>query len=198
MLGDQLNMSVANWQSRIKNRNIPVDNLNKFGNEKGLLVWYQKVVSSSANDIRNKYIMYPLNIPYRQLEIEKWIVDTNSAQFIDGFQFKEIKYWRLDVYAEKTVVYDRTVFEGNYVPRLCEIWDIICQCRDLQKAGKTDIAAYLEDMENQKDNPFYNENKRKKKIKPATSGTSGTSGTGSTVATNVISFGDSNDIELDF
>lgn len=199
MLSDQLDRSTSagssgfQWQSRIKNRNIPVENLNKFGNEKGLLIWYQKVVSASANDIRNKYIMYPLNIPYREQEIEKWIVDTNSAQFANGFQFKEIKYWRLDVYAEKTVVYDSAVFEGEYVPRLCNVWDIICKCRELQKAGKTDIAAYLEDMENQKDNPFYNENKRKKKIKSTTSSAC------STGSTNIISFGDShNDIELDF
>ena len=73
------------YKSRIKNHNIPKENLNKFGNEKGLLVWYQKIIS--ASDIRNKYIMYPLNIPYKQCEIEKWIIDTNSKQFSEGFNF---------------------------------------------------------------------------------------------------------------
>jgi hypothetical protein len=190
MLTDQLEKtaSCVNWQSRIKNHNIPVDNLNKFGNEKGLLVWYQKVITSS--DTRNKYVIYPLQIKYERLEIEKWIVDTNSTQFKDGFMFKEVKYWRLDVYAEKTVVYDQGLFEGEYVPRLCDIWNVICKCRDLQKKSSMDIIAYIEDMENQKDNPFYNENKRKKKIKSTTSTAS---------ITNVISFGKSNNnIELDF
>lgn len=188
MLADQLDLTNPAAKSRIKNRNIPPSNLNKFGNEKGLLVWYQKIIS--ASDVRNKYIMYPLAIPYQQLEIEKWIIDTNSTQFQNGFIFKEIKFWRLDVYAEKTVVYDQALFQGDYIPRLCEIWNVICKCRDMQKAGNVDMTAYIEDMENHKDNPFYNENKRKKKLKSTTS------------TTSMVSFGDgsgsNNDIELDF
>ena len=131
MLSDQLDYAhTMNTLSRIKNHNIPVENLNKFGNEKGLLVWYQKVIT--VGDTRNKYVMYPLQVPYNQLEIEKWIVDTNSAQFRDGFMFKEVKFWRLDIYAEKTVIYDQALFEGQYVPRLCKVWEIICKCRDIQ------------------------------------------------------------------
>ena len=137
--------------------------------------------------------MYTLSVPYQQLEIEKWIVDTNSAQFACGFMFKEVKFWRLDVYAEKTVVYDQSLFEGEYVPRLCEVWGIICKFRDLQKTGiaNKDMASYIEDIENQKDNPFYNTNRKrnneKKKLK-------------STVSTaSIVSFSESNnDIELDF
>jgi len=187
MLADKLDTSQPSYVSRIKNHNIPVDNLNKFGNEKGLLVWYQKAITPS--DIRNKYIMYPLSVPYQQLEIEKWIVDTNSAQFACGFIFKEVKFWRLDVYAEKTVVYDQNLFEGEYVPRLCEVWEIICKFRDLQKTGisPTVMTSYIEDIENQKDNPFYNENKKKRKMKSTTS------------TTSIVSFSESNnDIELDF
>jgi|GEM_PF-3484773 len=187
MLADKLDTSQQSYVSRIKNHNIPAENLNKFGNEKGLLVWYQKAITPS--DIRNKYIMYPLSLPYQQLEIEKWIVDTNSAQFACGFMFKEVKFWRLDVYAEKTVVYDQGLFEGEYVPLLCEVWGVICKFRSLQKTGisNMDIAAYIEDLENQKDNPFYNENKKKRKMKSTPS------------TTSIVSFGDSNnDIELDF
>ena len=193
MLADCLDTSQPSSLSRIKNHNIPVMNLNKFGNEKGLLVCYQKAFTPS--DIRNKYVIYPLNIPYVQLEIEKWIVDTNSTQFADGFMFREIKFWRLDVYAEKTVVYNYALFEGEYVPLLCEIWRVICKCRELQKtASNTDMVAYLEDMTNQKDNPFYNananrkRNNEKKKLKSTTSNT------------NIVSFGESNNnnIELDF
>lgn len=192
MLADQLDRNTiqsSTWQSRIKNHNIPVENLNKFGNEKGLLVCYQKAITPS--DIRNKYVIYPLGMPYVQLEIEKWIVDTNSSQFADGFIFKEIKFWRLDVYAEKTVVYDQALFEGEYVPQLCNVWDIICKCRKLQKIGSADMATYLEDMENQKDNPFYNPNKKRNNEKKKIKSTVGT--------TSIVSFGESNNnIELDF
>ena len=191
MLADRLDTSQPSNLSRIKNHNIPVDNLNRFGNEKGLLVWYQKVISSS--DIKNKYVIYPIRNKYLQLDIEQWIVDTNSAQFANGFMFKEVKFWRLDVYAEKTIVYNQALYEGEYVPRLCHIWEIICKCRELQKNGSVDLEAYIEDMTNQKDNPFYNENKRNKrnqknkKMKSTVSNTS------------IVSFGESNnDIELDF
>jgi len=188
MLADQLDRTTppSKWQARIKNRNRPVVSLNKCGNEKGLIVWYQKVIT--VGDTRNKYVMYPLQVPYNQ--IEKWIVDTNSAQFRDGFMFKEVKFWRLDIYAEKTVIYDQALFEGQYVPRLCKVWEIICKCRDIQASSANlpgNLPAYIEDMENQKDSPFYNENKRKKKMKSAHS------------TASIMSFGESkNDIELDF
>jgi len=191
MLADRLDTSQPSNISRIKNHNIPIENLNRFGNEKGLLMWYQNAITPS--DIRNKYVIYPLCNKYVQLEIEKWIVDTNSAQFANGFIFKEVKFWRLDVYAEKTVVYNQALYEGEYIPRLCQIWEIICKCRELQKNGNVDLEAYIEDMANQKDNPFYNENKRNKrnqnnkKMKSIVSNTS------------ILSFGESNnDIELDF
>ena len=194
MLADGLDRANTSWQSRIKNPNIPTQNLNRFGNEKGLLVWYQKAITPT--DIRNKYVMYPLQIPYQQLEIEKWIVDMNSTQFADGFMFKEVKFWRLDVYAEKTVVYDSAVFEGEYVPRLCQVWEIITKCRQLQAstdgANGMNLVAYLEDMENQKDNPFYNPNKKKNNEKKRMKSTAS--------STSIMSFGESNnnDIELDF
>lgn len=169
MLNDKLDITNSSWQLRVKNKNIPRENLNKFGNEKGLIVWYQKVISDS--DIRNKYIHYPLQNKYDAGLIEKWIVDTNSEQFVNGFAFKEIKYWRLDVYSEKTVVYDQNRYEIEYIPQLGDVWRTVLKCRELQTKGE-DIAKYIEDLENRKDSPFYNENKRKKKVKTIFSKTS--------------------------
>lgn len=184
MIMDKLDTGNPNWIARIKNHNIPWENLNKFGNEKGVVVWYQKVITD--NDIRNKYILYPLNIKYDVEKIEKWIVDTNGEQFSQGFLFKEIKYWRLDVYSEKTVVYNEKLFEGEYIPQLCDVWRIIEKCRKVQ-ANNEDIVRYIEDFENRKDSPFYNPNKRKK-LKTNISNTSILS----------INSNCSNDIELDF
>ena len=185
MLADQLDKTNLAWQSRIKNKNISSENLTKFGNEKGLVVWYQKVISES--DTRNKYILYPLENKYDARIIEKWIVDTNSEQFSNGFKFKEVKYWRLDVYSEKTVIYDQKTYEGDYIPRLCDVWSVIVKCKDII-VKKCDIVGYIEDLENRKDSPFYNENKRKKKAKSISSTPSSTS----------IMSTFSNDIELEF
>lgn len=191
MLNDKLNQDNPNWQARIKNTNIPVDNLTRFGNEKGIVVWYQKI--NAINDIRNKYILYPLQNKYDAGVIEKWIVDTNSEQFANGFSFKEVKYWRLDVYSEKTVVYDQKIYEIDYIPRLCDVWAVIMKCRDIIKKGEN-LENYVDDLENKKDCPFYNENKRKKKPKSISS----TSSTTSLNTPTTIYNSEPTDFEIDF
>ena len=183
MLDDKLDMSNPNWEKRVKNKNIPLENLNKFGNEKGLVVWYQKKISLS--DIRNKFVIYPLHATYDTETIEKWIVDKNGENFTDGFLFITTKYWRLDVYSEKTVVYDQALFEDNYIPRLGAVWDIIAKCKDMGLRGYiNEVETYIDDLENQKDGPFYNENKRKKKVKVSNS--------------DLNTYNPTNSIELDF
>jgi hypothetical protein len=162
MLADKLDKTNLTWESRIKNKNIPCDNLNKFGNEKGLLIWYKKQITFS--DTRHKYVLYPLNGLYETETIEKWIVDTNSEYWKQGYQYVCTKFWRLDVYCEKTVVYDQTLFEGEYVPQLCKVWDVIKYCVELKAKGG-DVAKYIEEIEKNKDSPFYNDSKRKKKVK---------------------------------
>ena len=163
MLNDTLDINNINHLKRIKNKNIPSANLTKFGNEKGLVIWYQQYISNS--DIRNKYIIYPLQNKYDVRTIEKWIIDTNSTQFINKFIFKEVKYWCLTVYSEKTIIYDQHTYEIEYIPILCNIWSIISHCR-LLITNKDDINSYIEKLEYSKivnniDNPFYNEKKNK-------------------------------------
>jgi hypothetical protein len=217
MLNDKLDTTNLQYELRIKNKNIPWENLNKFGNEKGLVVWYQKFIA--YGDIRNKYIIYPLQNQYETKIIEKWIIDTNFEQSKDGFIFKETKYWRLQVYSEKTVVYDQHKFENEYIPQLNNVWDIITICRNIQinngNRGDCDgggggggddgdgsknisIEKYIEDLENKKDSPFYNENKRKKKLKISSTSTS-TSTSTSSIKSNIINnMQGSDEIELDF
>ena len=162
MLSDTIDKTNPIWEKRIKNKNIPDTNLNKFGNEKGLLVWYKKRITDT--DIRDKYIMYPLTALYDTLTIEKWIVDTNSEQFKLGYKSICTKYWRLDVYSEKTVVYDQSIFEGQYIPKLCAVWDVITKCNAL-RLEDGNVANYIEEEEANINSPFYNERKLKKKAK---------------------------------
>ena len=185
MLNDKLDMSNPNWQKRVKNKNINKDNLNKFGNEKGLVIWYKKRISDT--DTRHKYLLYPLDAIYDKTIIEKWIIDMNGEQFTNGFTFITTKYWRLDVYCEKTVVYDQPTYEGEYVPKLCEVWDIITKCKEMALKngnGNGNVEDYIDDLENRKDTPFYNANKRKKKAKISNS--------------NLNTYNPTNSIELDF
>jgi hypothetical protein len=112
----------------------------------------------------------------------------NSQQLQENYLYVQTKYWRLDVYSEKTVVYDKAVFEDDYVPKLCEIWEVICKCNSMIAKGE-DVSSYVDDLENQNDSPFYNEKKRKKKT---LSPTNSTSALGSSKSKPT------NDIELDF
>ena len=193
MLNDKLDNNNTNFKTRIRNVNIPYENLTKYGNEKGVVVWYSKVVAE--NDIRHRYILYPLDGIYEKNNIEKWIVDTNSEQFKNGFIYKEVKYWRLEVYCEKTVVYDAKLFENSYILELKKVWDVICNCKTIRMKSTSlnDIEQYLEGIEKDPKNTFYNENKRRKKL---------TSSTSNTTLTNIlkksISFETNDDIELDF
>ena len=189
MLNDKLDTNNANFKTRMRNGNIPYENLTKYGNEKGVVVWYSKVMAE--NDIRNRYILYPLDGIYDKSKIEKWIVDMNSTQFADNFFFKEVKYWRLEVYCEKTVVYDAKLFEGSYIPELKKVWDVICNCKTvrMKSTSLNDIEQYLEGIEKDTKNPFYNENKRRKKL---------TSSTSIPTPSKYISFENNDNIELDF
>jgi hypothetical protein len=46
---------------------------------------------------------------------------------------------------------------------LCAVWDIITKCNEMQSKDE-DVSKYIEELEKTKGNPFYNENKRKKKV----------------------------------
>jgi len=181
MLADKLDMGNPNWEKRIKNKHIPMENLNKFGNEKGLVIWYKKRYSDV--DIRHKYVLYPLASPYDKNTIEKWIVDMNGEHFKDEFMFVTTKYWRLDVYSEKTVVYDENTFEHDYVPKLCSVWDVICKCKELALRGYN-VENYIDELEKNSESVFYNPNKRAKKQKITNS--------------DLNTYNPTNSIELDF
>ena len=171
MLADRLDLSNPTHQKRIKNTNIPSINLNKFGNEKGLVISFSKVISEG--DVRNKYIPYPLAANYEKGVIEQWIIDKASELLVDGWVKSSVRYWRLDVYSEKTVVYDEVLYESSYVPHLQDVWKVIQKCRTLSTKGQ-ELVDYIDELPNQKDSPFYNNSmasKRKKantKVKTAT------------------------------
>jgi len=181
MLADKLDINNQNWEKRVKNRNIPLDNLNKFGNEKGLVIWYKKKYSEL--DIRHKYVLYPLCAPYDKNIIEKWTVDMNGDNFKDGFTIVTTKFWRLDVYSEKTVVYDSSIYESEYVPKLCKVWDVICKCKE-KALQDHNVESYIDDLEKNSDSVFYNPNKRAKKHKITNS--------------DLNTYNPTNSIELDF
>jgi hypothetical protein len=160
MLSDCLDLSKPAHVKRIKNTNIPQSNLNKFGNEKGVVVSFNKVITEG--DVRNKYVMYPLDAKYEKASIEDWINDLVNKLGEEKWCKTGVRYWRLDVYSEKTVVYDEVLYESSYVPHLQKVWDVIEKCREI-KGNKGKLSEYIDNLPSQSESPFYNDSLAKKK-----------------------------------
>lgn len=201
MLADKLDKTNPTWSNRIKNKNIPDSNLNKFGNEKGLVLWFNIRITETDN--RSKFIVYPIYAPYDIENIEKWIEENKKQQLQLKYIYLQTKYWRLDVYSEKTVVYNQTLFETEYIPKLCKVWDVITKCNTVKFEGY-DVSRYIEDEEGKTDSPFYNERKRKKKTLIGSSNSNSNSNYNSNSNQSVFnntfnsSFKPNKNIELDF
>ena len=137
MLNDTLSDKTPEHDNIIQNRNIPRGNLTANGTEKGAIVTFKKVVA--ADDIRTTTNIYPIEKPYDRDEILNWQEETIAEMAEKGWKFVEHKYWRIEVFDVKTVLYNQQLFEDEYIPRLKNIWDIVGRCRELIIADNNDV-----------------------------------------------------------
>lgn len=131
MIDDKLDTSVPGWESKVENKNIPVENLNKFGLEKGIIIVFEKeVVIKDDDDETSEGIvetlqrveLFPLNIPYTHDKITEWIKTTKEKYNSSGYQTVNILNWKLYKYSVITVQYHQDNFEKINVPKLNEGW----------------------------------------------------------------------------
>jgi len=104
----------------IANPNIPRNNLNSKGMEKGVIITYKGEVK-----------IYPLDKPYTEQAILAWIDETKKTLMSQGVSKHhiQVEYWYLANYYEKTLVYESAIFEKNYLVRLELIWKLIEQLK---------------------------------------------------------------------
>ncbi len=109
-------------QDKIHNTNIPIMNLNSKGMEKGLLISYKDTISGNI-----KVIIYSIVIEYNKDTIIKWISTTKDDLIKNGIILNTIyvQYWYIAKYFEKTILYNKKLFEENYMVRLNLIWDLV-------------------------------------------------------------------------
>lgn len=131
MLDDKLDTSVIGWESKIENKNIPVENLNKFGLEKGVIVVFSKTVSfkddthpnnEEITETLQRVEIYPLDIPYKYEEIVEWISNKKEEYIKNGYYMEIILNWKLYKYSVITVQYNQHKYENDSVPKLNEGW----------------------------------------------------------------------------
>lgn len=135
------------------NDNIPKNNLSSLGTEKGILIKYKKNIEnkldSSDVNITSDIIVYPITEYYDKLSIQNWIDSTIHNLEKSGISRDNIiiKYWYLAEYHQKTYIYNRELYENNYLPRLNLIWKIIEHIREINyKHGNIIMNKYLEDI----------------------------------------------------
>jgi len=126
----------------IQNKNIPLDNLNSKGMEKGILISYKDI---SSGDL--KVLIYPIIIPYNKEDILVWIKKNKDELLKNGCNLGTIRiqYWYVAKYFEKTIIYDEDLFEKHYLPRLELIWQLVKYLRqNNDKYGNNVITQFLE------------------------------------------------------
>lgn len=109
----------------ISNLNIPIQNLNSKGMEKGLLITYK------LNN-ETKIYLYPINITYNKKQILEWINHTKTEIISKHGTFTNIYYWYIAKYHEQSIEYNAELYENHYIPRLKIIWNIIKHLKKMQ------------------------------------------------------------------
>ena len=159
-------------QYKIHNTNIPIMNLNSKGMEKGLLISYKDTISGNI-----KVIIYSIVIEYNKDTIVKWISTTKDDLIKNGIILNTIyvQYWYIAKYFEKTILYNKKLFEDNYMVRLNLIWDLINYIKKNKNLNKnlytshddTTSKQITNQLQNQLRNQFINTKLRAHFNKPS-------------------------------
>jgi hypothetical protein len=118
-----------------QNANIPIENLNSKGMEKGILISYKDIINDNSNSGGGiKVLVYPITIPYIKENIQEWITKNKDELLKHGCNpgSIHIQYWYVAKYFEKTIIYDEDLFEKHYLPRLELIWQLVKYLKEIK------------------------------------------------------------------
>lgn len=130
MLEDVLDTSVDDWKSKIQNKYVPWQNLNKYGREKGVIIVFNKTVMVEHNGTEfeeniQRVELYPLNIQYKYENIIAWLNEIKKKYRAQGYTPSSVLNWKLYKYSVITVHYDQDKFEKGRLPKLTKAWEKI-------------------------------------------------------------------------
>jgi putative phage-type endonuclease len=135
---DQLLNDTPGRDIVIYNTNLPRNNLNGKGMEKGILISYKGV----SGDI--KVVVYPMNIEYNKENIMEWIQLRRNELIVNGVDRNSIvvQYWYVAKYVERVVMYDAALFENNYLPRLKLLWNLVEHLKTVYSNSAADSGVF--------------------------------------------------------
>lgn len=120
-------LSINEENNYIKNHNIPVSNITKNGDEKGILLQFKKS-NGSSNTFSG--VLCNIETLYTKDNIEKWIKDTITEKEKDGFIFDQQFLWSIKTYDIKEHKFNNKILE-KMLKKSKEIWDRILYERSL-------------------------------------------------------------------
>jgi hypothetical protein len=135
MLEDTIDTSIDGWKNKIENPNVPWQNLNKYGREKGVIIVFNKIIKVEHNgksfeENIQKVELYPLHIIYKYEDIIDWLNNIKKKYRNDGYNVSSILNWKLYKFNIITVHYDQIKFETERLPKLNEAWKKICSYKE--------------------------------------------------------------------
>lgn len=113
---------------------IPPHRASSLGMEKGVLIkiTLKSGISSGSSGKAlpdTASFIYPFDKPYNKPEILEWI-DNTVSHVADKYNI-DVKYWYVAGYYQKTYIYNKSLYETYYLPRLDCIWKLIEHIRKL-------------------------------------------------------------------
>ena len=125
-LGDSINID-----DYIKNHNIPISNLASDGQEKGVLIYLKKNATNADERDSHIGINYPIHIPYKKDEINKWIIETKREKEKDGYNYITFYAWKLNNISIQTIEKDDELWDNQIFIKLKHFWDDVERLRKL-------------------------------------------------------------------
>lgn len=153
---------IKNWA---KVSSIPMENINKTGDIKGVLWCFTKADSIGGTDF--EVLFMPPEVPINSVDEIKAYYATHSPAIIkSGFSLETTYYWSCKKYLDFEVEYNQAMYDAALI-RLLEKWKLVCQLRDIPDM-ETKLQVYYEAYP--ADNPLN------KKVRASASSTSSLNG----------------------
>ena len=114
-----INLTIAEQNKYVKNHNIPIDNINSEGVEKGTLL---KFKSNQGNSYKG--VSFDIKIPYTLETINAWISENTASMNQLNYDLVHTYYWSVKTYSVKECGFNNRDWDV-LVNKSSELWERI-------------------------------------------------------------------------
>jgi putative phage-type endonuclease len=118
-----INLTIAEQNNYVKNHNIPTDNINSEGVEKGILL---KFKSNQRNSYKGT--LFDIKTPYTLETINAWISENKESMNLLNYELVHTYYWSVKTYSVKECGFNNQDWD-TLVNKSSELWERIIEER---------------------------------------------------------------------